>query len=111
MISKLPPKLKDELIYDANGYFLDYVPWIKNNFSDQFLKKLGTKVEEMNLLEDDLIIDNSTPFEEEDTALFYVESGKVEGYFDLEIYNEGRGLPLGRYRAGDMFNAYYFIIN
>ena len=38
IIEKLPDSLKDELIYNANGYFLEFIPWLKNNFSIEFLR-------------------------------------------------------------------------
>ena len=40
MISMLPNNLKEELIYDANGYFLEYIPWLKDKFSTSFMHAL-----------------------------------------------------------------------
>ena len=49
IIEKLPDSLKDELIYNANGYFLEFIPWLKNNFSIEFLRSLSAKVKELNV--------------------------------------------------------------
>jgi len=49
IIEKLPDSLKDELIYNANGYFLELIPWLKNNFSIEFLRSLSAKVKELNV--------------------------------------------------------------
>jgi len=39
----LPNNLREELIYDANGYFLEYIPWLKDKFSTNFKHQLSHK--------------------------------------------------------------------
>jgi len=56
VIEKLPASLRDELIYDANGYFLEFIPWLKKNFCEDFLRSLSLKVKELNVLQNETII-------------------------------------------------------
>jgi hypothetical protein len=40
LISKLNPSLREEVLFRANGYIVKNVPFFKNNFSEQTLRKL-----------------------------------------------------------------------
>jgi hypothetical protein len=96
LINKLAPDIRRDLIFDANGYFLEYIPWIRKNFTIPFLRKLSEKIEEVKYLEKDLILD-PRDLDEDDIALFYIEQGRVESFLDINGYGSSKGLPLDIY--------------
>jgi hypothetical protein len=106
MIEQLAPDIRKELIYDANGYFLEIIPWIKNSFSKRFLRRLSSKIHELKLVENDLIA------LDDEISLYFIEQGRVEIFADLPTQGGNKnGIVLESYRLGQVFGQYQFITN
>ena len=47
LINQLDPNLKIELMFMSYGKFLVSIPWIRDNFSIEFIKELSQDAEEV----------------------------------------------------------------
>ncbi len=47
LINQLDPKLKIELMFMSYGRYISAIPWIRDNFSIEFIKELSQDAEEV----------------------------------------------------------------
>ncbi|EAR99913.2 cation channel family protein (macronuclear) [Tetrahymena thermophila SB210] len=88
IISKLPPNLREELIYQSHIEIFEKVNWMKY-FSEEFIKNLAFQIEEYHYPEREPIYCMGEDLDNEfnTQGLYFVKEGTVECYIP---YSEGK---------------------
>lgn len=114
LITKLDPRLQENLIFNSYGSVLLKVPWLKHKFSEEFLRNLSNYIREMKFSPDDICfkqVSKFAAFEEpdDDFAIYFIFSGQIQLYYDFPKYNEGKGIVLKTLSDKQVFGEYSFI--
>jgi len=95
IINTLSSSLKEELLISSNGAIVRDIPLFKENFSEKTIKKIICEMNEINLIPDDIIFNESTL---SDQNLYIIRDGEIELFIEtpnkqaisLKILSKGK---------------------
>ena len=102
IFNKLSHNLKDELLLAVNGKYIHNMKAFSTNFSNKFLNRMASIIEEIRVPPNEIIYENDDKF---DKSFYYLLSGEIELFLNN---SNNKRIVINKIKPGESFGELSF---
>ncbi|CAD8167179.1 unnamed protein product [Paramecium pentaurelia] len=77
VFAELAPEIKEELFYNSYGKMFYQIPFMSKTFSNEFLKSLSIKIEEISFAQNEIIFLDNVDYLLDDYSIYFIDYGQI----------------------------------